>query len=354
MPGFTASEGNYSAFEENEVSLNAAGGTEIAKRMLGSRINPELQHHFQIVSSRVRELDPTKIRVYWAHDLPGDPECNFLSDHNARNSFHKIVFGSDWQYQAFRAIRSLPWSRNSIVIPSGIEPSPVSIDEKFEDDTINLYYASTPHRGLEITIAVFERLAGQYPELRLHVHSSFKLYGWEDRDAQFEPLYERCRKHPSVTYHGHTSHQDLLEAIKKYHILAYPCVWQETSCRVLIEAMSALCLPVHSNLAALPETSGGLTMMYDGDQDPSEHASEFHAAMVTAIEHIRLMKKGDSENLKRRLLFNKSYSDTRFGIDVVQKQWEAALNNLLQVYPTPESRKPPEKTFVYDSTRYQG
>lgn len=51
-------------FEENEISKNANGGTEIAKRTLQELIDPELKKHFQIISSRVRELDESKIRVF--------------------------------------------------------------------------------------------------------------------------------------------------------------------------------------------------------------------------------------------------------------------------------------------------
>mgnify|MGYP003632860012 FL=1 len=36
-------------FEENEISENANGGTEIAKRMLGDIIDPKLLEEFQII-----------------------------------------------------------------------------------------------------------------------------------------------------------------------------------------------------------------------------------------------------------------------------------------------------------------
>jgi len=340
------------AFEENEVSVTAAGGTEIAKRMLEKRLDPELLKHFQIVSSRVRDLDESKIRIYWAHDLPGDPECAFLSDHNLRSRFHKLVFVSDWQYQAFRVVHKLPWSRTSTVIVSGVDTIDARLDQKSREE-IHLYYASTPNRGLEILLAVFERLAQKWPQARLHVHSSFKIYGWEDHDKSFEPLYDRARAHPQVTYHGLTSHDDLAEAIKGYHILAYPCTWQETSCRVLIEAMSGLCMPVHPNLGALPETSGGLTLMYDGDSDPNTHAQEFHSALDAAVSHVAAWQKGDAHGLDSRLALVKAYSDTKHSSDLVTKQWDVLLRNLLAAYPTEESRRSPKAMFYYDTSEAQ-
>ena len=53
-------------FEENEISKNANGGTEIAKRKLASIIDPNLLDNFQIISSIV---SPNKLHAdfdrYW-------------------------------------------------------------------------------------------------------------------------------------------------------------------------------------------------------------------------------------------------------------------------------------------------
>ena len=76
-------------FEENEVSKNANGGTEIAKRKLAAIIEPELLNDFQIISSRVRDIDESKIRIFWAHDLPEDPESNKFREDSFKNQFHK-------------------------------------------------------------------------------------------------------------------------------------------------------------------------------------------------------------------------------------------------------------------------
>ena len=67
-----------SNIELNEQNQNANGGTEMMQRELASRIDPQLLDNFQIIASRVRNLDPNKIKIFWAHDLPGDPESDFL------------------------------------------------------------------------------------------------------------------------------------------------------------------------------------------------------------------------------------------------------------------------------------
>ena len=110
-------------FEENEISINANGGTELAKRKLANLIDPELLSNFQIVSSRVRELDESKIRIFWAHDLAEDPESKKFQDQSFKNSFHKFVYISDWQYQRYQLVHGIPYDDNDkndfIVIKSG-------------------------------------------------------------------------------------------------------------------------------------------------------------------------------------------------------------------------------------------
>lgn len=53
-----------SMFEENEVSKNAFGGTELAKRKLAAILDPSLLDDFQVICSRPRELDESKIRIF--------------------------------------------------------------------------------------------------------------------------------------------------------------------------------------------------------------------------------------------------------------------------------------------------
>ena len=57
--------------EENEISAEARGGTELISRAMADKIDPELLKEVQIIPSRVCELDPDKIRILHLHDLPG-------------------------------------------------------------------------------------------------------------------------------------------------------------------------------------------------------------------------------------------------------------------------------------------
>jgi glycosyltransferase involved in cell wall biosynthesis len=314
---------NEDLIELNELNKESNGGTEITTRGLFNRLTREELDGVQIITARVRELDPNRVRIYHLHDLAGDPEASHLADASSRSRFDKLVFSSNWQYQQYRDYLGVPYSSHSTVIETGIEPIPL-VDKPKEK--IRLIYTSTPHRGLEILVPVFIALADKYPDIELDVFSSFGIYGknWEGRDRQYEPLFEACRNHPQINYHGWADQETVRAAYQRAHIFAYPCIWPETSCRSLIEAMSAGCLAVHPNFSALPDTSGGLTFQYDGDHENINlHASVFAQVLVHAIETVK------STDLSMLIDFTKKYADTRFGWDsIIIPKWKGLIASL--------------------------
>jgi len=328
-------------FEENEISIKSQGGTELTKRNIASKIPPELANEFQIICSRVRDLEDDKIRVYWLHDLPEDPELNHLKNVASRDRFHKFVFSSQWQYERFQHVLGMPFDTKSIVIETCVDP--IEHKQKSKDE-IRLIYTSTPQRGLNILIPVFEKLAEKYDNIHLDVFSSYKIYGWDKMDEQFEPLYEKCRNHPRIHYHSFTPNSEVREALQNAHILAYPSTWMETSCRSVIEAMSAGLLCVHPNYGALADTSGGLNFMYQGHSDITEHANIFYHALDDAIQKV------NQEDVQNYLKLVKMYADSRFGTHKVAQQWQDLLQELHVKYSTVDSRKLPNVQMFNYST----
>ena len=328
-------------FEENEISEKAHGGTELVKRKLAKIIDEKLLDNFQIICSRERGLDEDKIRIFWCHDLPEDPESAKFRDPEWVSKFHKFVFVSNWQFQRYKLVHGLPHDTKSIILEHGIVPAPDTCVVK-PDGKIHIVYTSTPQRGLEILVPVFEFLAKQDENIHLDVFSSFKIYGWDEADAQFEPLYERIRNHPQMTYHGFTPNDELREFLNTAHIFAYPSIWEETSCIAMLEAMSAGLVCVHPDFGALPDTSGCLNVMYHPDMSNNNvHANIFAGNLKAAIDLVS-NKKQD-----QMIKFNKTYVDFRNNEDYIKNKWEHMLRNLEKEYPDADSRKFPEKMFVY-------
>jgi hypothetical protein len=146
---------------KDTLSQKALGGTELMKYGLLERLPSELLDNFQIFTSRVEEeLDETKIRILWLHDLPGDPASDHLNN-GGWNKFHRLVFVSNWQMQAFIQHYDIPWSK-CMVFQNAIVPID---DHEKPTDKIRLAYWATPHRGLNILIPVFQKLCEKYDNI---------------------------------------------------------------------------------------------------------------------------------------------------------------------------------------------
>ncbi len=320
----------------NEVNKNANGGTELMARRIAESLNPELLKEFQIINSRVRNIDESKLRILICHDLPGDPESEHLAN-EGWNKFHRIVFVSNWQMQNYISYYNIPWSK-CIVMQNAINPIDFSMKDKSRDK-IRLVYHTTPHRGLQILIPVFKKLAEEFPFITLDVFSSFKIYGWEQRDKQYESLFDECKNHPQINYHGFVPNDKLREELKTKHIFAYPSIWLETSCISLMEAMSAGLICVHPNYGALFETASNWTHMYQWSENINQHANIFYSVLRSAILDLREM---DDNTFKNKIMAQKSYVDVFYNWEMRKNQWNALLTGMLS-----EPRSFPKKMFVY-------
>jgi len=232
----------------DELSANAKGGTELLKGRLHDFLvekHPEHLENIDFYFSRVRDFDENRHSVYYAHDLPGDPETEHLK--TSLYNFDVQVFVSYWQHQQFLEKGYLPDARayNTVIIPNSInidyDLKPI-LNNKFKiglgrkEYPIKLIYHTTPHRGLAILLPVFKTLYTQLQEqgiyITLDVYSSFEIYGWGSRNQQYQHLFQECIDHPGITYHGTVSNEEVLEALKQSHVFAFPSIWPETSCQL--------------------------------------------------------------------------------------------------------------------------
>jgi UDP-glucose:(glucosyl)LPS alpha-1,2-glucosyltransferase len=288
-------------------------------RRVYERLPRELLKEVQIIPTRLsKPLDPKRVRIAYIHDLPHDPSVAYLKE-GGWNKFHHLVFVSNWQMQQFIGVYGVPWSKCK-VIRNGIVPIE---DHRKPTDKLRIIYTPTPHRGLAILAGVFEQLCKKYDYIELEVFSSFELYGWGDRDREFEPLYEFLKNHPKINYYGTVANEEVRSAITQCHIFAYPSIWNETSCLCLMEAMSAGLLCVHPNLGALYETAANLTLMYQFQQDSSAHAKLFGHMLDAAIRDI------DKPELQSSLGVQKGYAKAFYNIDSTAQQFESLIRGLL-------------------------
>ena len=254
---------------ESELSQNSNGGTEMMRQRLIDHCEVPLLQEFAIHLSRPRQLYDDVKNVLWCHDLAEDPENNILENEGWKK-FDHIVFVSAWQRDQYIMKFGIPYSHCTVIYNAvEVEYQPYQKDT----ETIRFVYHTTPHRGLELLVPIFEALCEHFKNIHLDVYSSFGIYGWEQRDEPYKKLFERIENHPNMTYHGHQPNEVVLEALKKSHIFLYPNTWKETSCIALIEAIKSQMICIHPNYGALTETAANATIIYEFDEDPAKQAN---------------------------------------------------------------------------------
>jgi glycosyltransferase involved in cell wall biosynthesis len=298
--------------------IGSKGGTEQMYEGLMTRLPDHLKERFNIICSRVREVDPKKRNILWLHDTFDDPESEHLKKKESLDRFEKLVFVSNYQQCTYNLGLGVPYDKG-IMIQNAIVP--IEQHEK-PKGTVNIIYHTTPHRGLELLVPVAEFLADKGFDFHLDVYSSFNIYGWPARDEPYEPLFERCRNNPKITYHGFQPNSVIREALKKAHVYAYPSIWPETSAISVIEAMSAGCNVVCPTLAALPETCANFAIMYPWTEENAKHANRFAGLLSMVI------KGYWEEHNQNRLGFQKTYFDNFYNWDYRAAQWTDFLESL--------------------------
>lgn len=312
--------------ELNELNKNAMGGTELMAHRIERDCDPELLKHFQIIHSRVRDLDPNKKKILVLHDLATDPEVKHLED-GGWKKFDKLVFVSHWQQEQYFMYLGVPYSAGT-VIRNGIEPIPQH-EKPNPRKKLNLIYFSTPHRGLDLLYAAFNQLATEHDNIHLHVYSSFELYGWKERDNQHKELFDLLKAHPQITYNRSVPNDKIREVLKDMHIFAYPSVWPETSCLCLMEALSAGLYCVHPALAALKETSIGLTQMYPFNDDVQQHLDRFYVELKRAI----LIHEKQWAAVKQSTATTKAVADFNVDWNARKNEWNTLMREIIAADP---------------------
>ncbi|NQX84289.1 MAG: glycosyltransferase, partial [Mycoplasmataceae bacterium] len=184
--------------------------------------------------------------------------------------FEKLIFSSYWQMHTFLEQYDLPMDRCEVQKTAIF---PFEHYEKPRDGKINLIYASTPQRGLHVLCNALHEL--ERDDWHLHVYSSFQIYGWKENDQPYGELFEHIENNPNMTLHKIVRGRPLREEWKDMHIWAYPCIWEETSCRTAMEAMSSRTAMLTNSLGALPETCSDHAFMYPYIKDEIEHCYRF-------------------------------------------------------------------------------
>lgn len=203
---------------------------------------------------------PGKRNYLWCHDDSNQPLVKPLEDPQIAKPIYDrldgVILLSHYAAQRWLSTLNVPLKK-IIMTTNGIplqnfQPHP----DRFSARKPWAYYSSTPFRGLELLIKAWPHIIQAVPDAQLHICSSMKVYDSEGKaDDDFSPLYQEAKRLPGIHYHGSVSQSDLRNVAQKCRVLAYPCVFPETSCITAMEAMAAGCIVVSTAIGALPETA---------------------------------------------------------------------------------------------------
>ena len=182
------------------------------------------------------ELDERPLVVWFHHDVD-QAAVQWCRDKAMVDRVTTAVFVSDWQRDRF--VRTFGFlSERSIVLRNATDV-PLRSRRWIKDPVLKCAYISTPFRGLSVLLRAWELLRPDGAES--HIWSSMRLYRQDHLEGQYEHLYEKARSLPGVQYHGLLPNDELRLALREFHFLSYPCVFKETSCLAVVEAMAAGC-----------------------------------------------------------------------------------------------------------------
>ena len=280
------------------------GGTELQFEYLRKYVSKELLDQVQITTSVPEKipLHPTKVNILWQKNSYDQPNlAPWFKDKSNHSKYDWYVFNSHWNYEKFRMMFDIPCER-SIVIKNGVDNiTPRDLNYK-QGDPIKLIFHPTPWRGLNVMLAAMQLVTN--PLVSLDVYSSCDVYGSafkEANDKHYQGLYDQAKELPNVHYIGYKSNEYIKENLHKYHIFAYPNIWEETFCISAVEAMAAGLYTITTNYGALYETCAEFST-YVPYQKSYENLAKQFAYAIDAVAN-----KLNSDGVKQHLQFQIDY-----------------------------------------------
>jgi glycosyltransferase involved in cell wall biosynthesis len=273
----------HTIFKYNEVFF---GGTETMARGFLKNILPEMRNihkytnviipgHFP--SIQTMGLTGEKY-IFWIHNNISQfisTVKDILTNRAVREHTAYIVAVSEYEAKVIANEINFPLDK-IIVIQNAIEMITPNLNKFDNIEKVKIIHASTAERGMGVLLDAIP-----------FIEEDFELNIFNDFYPDISSLYNRKSiDDPRVNFYGKTPRKTVYKFFADSHIHAYPSTYPETSCLTQMEALSAGCYTVHTNLGALPETSMGHGVMIPFDElTPQRYAEELTKAIRQIKEH---------------------------------------------------------------------
>lgn len=296
----------FTIFRENP---GAFGGTEYMVRSFRDKVLPyvpQLENYLCLVlpghgiDLDLGTLKNTKI-ILWLHNTfnqfnPAVKET--FSKKEVVSNIEYIVAVSEYHKSVL--LTEIDIDKDKIVvIPNAIDPV-IPTPHKFESvNKPKLIHASSSDRGMETLLRSLK-----------YIDVDFELNIFNNFNPDLSSANPRLLSDKRINFYGKTPKKTVMKHFANSHIHAYPSTFPETSCLTQMEALSAGCFSVHTDLGALPETSLGYgTAIPFSELTPERYAQE----ITKAINEI----KTNGFDYKKQ---SKEISE-RYSWDVAKQNW---------------------------------
>ena len=293
----------HEIFKYNESYF---GGTETMARGFFSNIFSEMKniHNYKcvIIPGYLPEITTWgadgKKTILWIHNIIGQftPNVRRLLENTAiKNSTEHYIAVSEYQKNVVSKELDIPLNKIK-VIPNAIDlitPTPGKFDNI---DRVKIIHASSKERGLQILLEAIPL-----------IEEDFELNIFNDFYPDLPHLYNLDGVNdPRVNFYGKTPRKTLYKFFADAHIHAYPSIIPETSCLTQMEALSAGCYAVYTDMGALPETSMGHGVMIPSDELTAERYAEELTKAIRMIKQHGYDYTNQVQNIKDNFTWDKA------------------------------------------------
>lgn len=157
-----------------------------------------------------------------------------------------------------------------------------------------MIYTSTPGRGLENILDVWNDIKERISDAELHI-----FYGWnsfyqahrnDPIEMEWMKSMQAKMEQPGIVNHGRVGQVELAEYQKEATFWLYPTEFPEIHCITALEMQASRVYPITTGYAALQETQvSGIKLL--GDPKTQEWREKFVDAIVSAYENQETLTK---------------------------------------------------------------
>lgn len=233
-----------------------------------------------LIASRTCEPFHSLHHVYkkyvWVHDIWLSQDKNYNTFYGEVNGFLALSY---WHREFLNQHHGIPLNKIKVTA-NGVDPTRYT-NKKIRKRPGQIFYSSSPDRGLDTLLYCADFIRKYVPELRVVVAYGFnnwekavRVRGNGDEIRWMEDIKKNLYK-PGISYIGRVDQNTLAQFQLESQAWMYPTRFWETFCITAAEAGYSKCAILASNLAGLQSTVKNSGLLLNGDAYTKEYRELF-------------------------------------------------------------------------------